>query len=80
MDNSRLYSKAEQRARVDELTGLFNRRHFDESLRREIDRHARHGGMLSLAFIDLDQFKEYNDKEGHPAGDKILANQLEVLM
>jgi diguanylate cyclase (GGDEF)-like protein len=73
VDNSRLYFKAEQRARIDELTGLFNRRHFDESLRREIDRHARHGGMMSLAFIDLDLFKEFNDKEGHPAGDKVLA-------
>ena len=73
IENSRLYGKAEQRARVDELTGLFNRRHFDESLRQEIDRHSRYSGMLSLVLLDLDFFKDYNDKQGHVAGDKMLA-------
>ena len=73
VENSRLYGKAEQRARVDELTGLFNRRHFDESLRQEIDRHSRYSGMLSLVLLDLDFFKDYNDKQGHVAGDKMLA-------
>jgi diguanylate cyclase (GGDEF)-like protein/putative nucleotidyltransferase with HDIG domain len=73
VENSRLYAKAEQRARVDELTGLFNRRHFDERLGEEIDRHSRYGGMLSLIFLDLDFFKAYNDKHGHIAGDKVLA-------
>jgi diguanylate cyclase (GGDEF)-like protein/putative nucleotidyltransferase with HDIG domain len=73
VENSRLYAKAEQRARVDELTGLFNRRHFDERLDEEIDRHSRYGGMLSLIFLDLDFFKAYNDKHGHLAGDKVLA-------
>jgi len=72
VDNSRLYSKAEQRARVDELTGLFNRRHFDESVKLEIDRHARYRSMLSLIFLDLDFFKAYNDTQGHTAGDRIL--------
>ncbi|MBM3175026.1 MAG: diguanylate cyclase, partial [Chloroflexi bacterium] len=72
VENSRLYSKAEQRALVDELTGLFNRRYFDECLTREIDRHSRHGGMLSLVLLDLDVFKEYNDKYGHLAGDRVL--------
>jgi len=72
VENSRLYAKAEQRARVDELTGLFNRRHFDERLGEEIDRHSRYGGMLSLIFLDLDLFKDYNDKYGHLAGDKVL--------
>jgi diguanylate cyclase (GGDEF)-like protein/putative nucleotidyltransferase with HDIG domain len=72
VENGRLYAKAEQRARVDELTGLFNRRHFDERLGEEIDRHSRYGGMLSLIFLDLDFFKAYNDKHGHIAGDKVL--------
>jgi diguanylate cyclase (GGDEF)-like protein len=71
--NSQLYAKAEQRARVDELTGLFNRRHFDEVLSREINRHSRYGSILSLVFIDLDNFKSYNDTMGHLNGDKILA-------
>ena len=72
-ENARLYSRAEQRARVDELTGLFNRRHFDETLGQEIDRHSRYGGKLSLLLIDLDNFKGYNDTLGHLAGDKLLA-------
>jgi diguanylate cyclase (GGDEF)-like protein len=72
IENSRLYAKAEQRARIDELTGLFNRRHFDESVKLEIGRHARYSSMLSLIFLDLDFFKAYNDKQGHTAGDRIL--------
>jgi diguanylate cyclase (GGDEF)-like protein len=70
--NAQLYARAEQRARVDELTGLFNRRHFDESLRLEIERHSRIGSTLSMVFIDLDSFKGYNDTNGHIAGDKLL--------
>jgi len=73
VENSRLYAKAEQRARIDELTGLFNRRHFDERIKQEIDRHSRYSGMLSLILIDLDFFKDFNDKKGHLAGDKMLA-------
>jgi len=72
VENSRLYAKAEQRARIDELTGLFNRRHFDESVKMEIDRHARYRSMMSLIFLDLDFFKAYNDLQGHTAGDRIL--------
>lgn len=72
VENARLYSRAEKRARVDELTGLFNRRHFDESLKQEIGRHSRYGGMLSLILLDLDFFKDYNDRHGHLAGDKVL--------
>ena len=79
IENSRLYNKAEQRARVDELTGLFNRRHFDESLKQEIDRHSRYKGILSLVLLDLDFFKNYNDTYGHLAGD-VLLGQIGKLM
>jgi diguanylate cyclase (GGDEF)-like protein/putative nucleotidyltransferase with HDIG domain len=72
VENGRLYASAEQRARVDELTGLFNRRHFDESVKLEIDRHARYRSMMSLVFLDLDSFKAYNDNQGHTAGDRVL--------
>jgi diguanylate cyclase (GGDEF)-like protein len=72
VENSRLYAKAEQRARVDEITGLFNRRHFNECIKKEIERHSRYSGMMSLILLDLDYFKTYNDEQGHQAGDKIL--------
>ena len=72
VENSRLYTSAEQRSRVDELTRIFNRRHFDESIQQEIDRHTRYGNTMSLIFLDLDNFKNYNDHLGHPEGDKLL--------
>ena len=59
-------------ARHDPLTGLVNRRGFDEFLEREITGLARHGGMLSLLAIDIDYFKKVNDESGHPAGDAVL--------
>jgi diguanylate cyclase (GGDEF)-like protein len=75
IENSQLYAKAEQRSRIDELTGLFNRRHFEERLKEEIARHSRHGDVFSLFLLDLDNFKAYNDIYGHPSGDKLL-NQI----
>ena len=72
VENSRLYAKAEQKARIDETTGLFNRRHFNECIKQEIERHHRYSGLLSLILLDLDYFKAYNDREGHSAGDRIL--------
>jgi diguanylate cyclase (GGDEF)-like protein/putative nucleotidyltransferase with HDIG domain len=67
-----LYAQAEQRSRIDELTGLFNRRHFEERLKEEIGRHSRYGNVFSLLLLDLDNFKTYNDIYGHPAGDILL--------
>jgi len=50
---------------VDSLTGLYNRRHFNDSLEEEIERSTRHGGPLSLIILDVDDFKSYNDNYGH---------------
>jgi len=75
IENSQLYAKAEHRARVDELTGLFNRRYFEERLKEEIARHSRYNDAFSLLMVDLDTFKDYNDMHGHPAGDRLL-NQI----
>ncbi len=72
IENAQLYARAEQRARVDELTGLFNRRHFEERLKEEVARHSRYGDMFSVLILDLDNFKTYNDIYGHPAGDVLL--------
>jgi diguanylate cyclase (GGDEF)-like protein len=72
IENSRLYAKAEAVARVDAITGLFNRRYFDERLREEIIRRTDYGDTFSLILIDMDNFKKYNDTFGHMAGDRIL--------
>jgi diguanylate cyclase (GGDEF)-like protein len=65
-------SQARALARVDALTGLGNRRAFDEALATEVARAARSGRPLSLVVGDLDQFKAINDRHGHLAGDACL--------
>ncbi len=57
---------------VDHLTGLNNRRHFDDTCAREFSRARRHERALSLLMIDIDHFKQVNDRFGHPAGDEVL--------
>jgi diguanylate cyclase (GGDEF)-like protein/PAS domain S-box-containing protein len=59
-------------ARTDELTGLLNRRAWDEELSRELARAARESGHVCVAMLDLDGFKAYNDAHGHHAGDELL--------
>lgn len=59
-------------ALTDALTGLANRRQFDRVVAAETSRIARHGGAVSLAILDLDHFKRFNDRHGHPLGDVAL--------
>ena len=68
-----LLARLQSTARTDPLTGLPNRRVWDEDLARELERARRHGGALCLAMLDLDRFKTYNDTHGHQAGDELLA-------
>ncbi len=56
----------------DSLTGLFNRRYFDETLNRELLATIRHGSTLAVLMIDVDHFKHLNDSQGHGAGDDAL--------
>jgi len=57
---------------IDQLTGLYNRRHFTSALAREEQRCHRYGIRSSLVLLDLDRFKEINDQFGHQAGDEVL--------
>jgi diguanylate cyclase (GGDEF)-like protein/putative nucleotidyltransferase with HDIG domain len=72
IENAQLYARLEERSRIDELTGLFNRRYFEERLKAELARHSRYGDVFSIFMMDLDNFKAYNDVYGHPAGDVLL--------
>ncbi len=64
---------------TDELTGLYNRRGFDEQLERTLAVAERHGSTGVLAFIDLDDFKAINDGLGHQAGDAVLRHVAALL-
>ena len=65
-------NKAQHDSVTDSLTGLANRRCFDECLKKEFYRLKRSGALLSLIMLDIDYFKKYNDTYGHPAGDECL--------
>lgn len=64
---------------TDALTGLANRRAFEARLVQEVERSQRYGTPLSLLMIDVDDFKDYNDAFGHPAGDGVLKQLAELL-
>jgi diguanylate cyclase (GGDEF)-like protein len=59
-------------SRIDMLTGIFNRRHLDEHMRRVISAARRHGRIVGVLLIDIDHFKDVNDHYGHLAGDVVL--------
>jgi diguanylate cyclase (GGDEF)-like protein len=67
-----MQKKLEEQSITDALTGLRNRRFFDERIHEEFRRAQRYGDYLSLIMIDLDHFKQVNDRYGHQAGDLVL--------
>jgi diguanylate cyclase (GGDEF)-like protein/PAS domain S-box-containing protein len=79
-EQKKLEGKLATLATVDGLTGLANRRCFDERLQEEWNRAYRDGTSLSLLLIDVDHFKKFNDRYGHPAGDVCLQSVAKVLV
>jgi len=71
-DRTSLEEELQRLSQHDSLTGLFNRRRFEEELRRQLAYTRRYGSGGALLIIDLDRFKEINDTLGHAAGDKAL--------
>ncbi|TKC78954.1 sensor domain-containing diguanylate cyclase [Trinickia terrae] len=72
LDNVAHRERLKRLGMTDALTGLANRRHFDERLREEVMRAARHGMPVACLFADIDHFKRINDTHGHAAGDRAL--------
>ena len=72
IDKTIIFHKAKELAYCDALTGIFNRRYFDQRYQREILRAKRYNRTLSVLMIDIDHFKIFNDTNGHLLGDLIL--------
>ncbi len=72
LENANLYAEQQRLAVTDSLTGIANRRHFDSVLGRELQRAVRFHRPTALLMLDLDDFKQYNDRYGHLAGDGLL--------
>jgi len=72
INNSKLYKKTLDVSIRDDLTGLHNRRYFNERLLDEIERAQRYGEAVSILMCDIDHFKRVNDTYGHPFGDSVL--------
>ncbi|MBU1127998.1 MAG: sensor domain-containing diguanylate cyclase [Candidatus Omnitrophica bacterium] len=79
LGNSRLYRRTEELALKDSLTGLYVYRYFMERLEEEVQRGLRSGNPFAMIMFDIDDFKKFNDKYGHIAGDIVLRNVGHVL-
>jgi diguanylate cyclase (GGDEF)-like protein len=75
-ENARLYTLAI----TDELTGLYSKRHFQNRIAETVSAHEQSGKRFGLVMLDLDHFKQINDRFGHPAGDKVLRHTARVLL
>jgi diguanylate cyclase (GGDEF)-like protein len=74
-----LRERLAEMAMTDVLTGMPNRRHFEQALRGELARIGRYGGRCAVAMLDVDHFKDYNDRLGHAVGDTLLQELARVI-
>ncbi len=79
-ENSRLVQRLQHLAIHDGLTELFNHRHTQELLQKECERVGRYAGGVSVLMVDIDHFKDVNDRFGHPAGDLVLRDVARLLL
>lgn len=79
INNARLYMQTQELAIRDSLTGLYVHRYFKERLSEEFNRCKKEEKALSIIMLDIDHFKDYNDKYGHAAGDKVLKGISDIL-
>ncbi|HEY9192308.1 MAG TPA: diguanylate cyclase [Methyloversatilis sp.] len=77
-DRKLLEEALTRQAQIDYLTGVFNRRHFMERAELELSRAIRYGGDLAILMMDIDFFKQINDRYGHKVGDNVLKKLAEV--
>jgi diguanylate cyclase (GGDEF)-like protein/PAS domain S-box-containing protein len=79
-ENAFLESRLESLSITDELTGIYNRRHFFSTITGEMERCHRFQRSISLCFFDLDRFKQFNDTHGHLKGDQALKETAELVL
>jgi diguanylate cyclase (GGDEF)-like protein len=78
-ETMKLESRLRELSVTDEMTGLYNQREFFNLLEREVEKYKRNSRDLSLCFIDLDKFKQFNDQQGHLEGDQALKKVAEFM-
>ena len=72
IQNARHFERARSLANIDGLTGIYNRRYFEQRINEELERNTRYSGTLALIMLDIDHFKRLNDEFGHLLGDEVL--------
>ncbi|HSO28254.1 MAG TPA: sensor domain-containing diguanylate cyclase [Anaerolineales bacterium] len=78
--NAQLHAEVQREAITDPLTGVYNRRGFFELSKHELERVHRFNNATALIILDIDRFKTINDRYGHPAGDQVLQEMVDVLL
>lgn len=80
IENAKLHKETKELTRIDELTQVYNKREFQRRLPEDIELTRRYAHFLSLAMLDIDDFKHYNDTNGHLAGDMVLKQLSQILI